>query len=340
MSKKVQIDKTSGSMAYNRLDMQISQAVLLSIQVFTNLDFLLVMDYYDDISLFDDSKNPNSVSYYQMKTSEEHFTFNTIIKEKWIDKLYEHLYNPQFLITELGLITNCSIVETGSPKKEYKKGKTDFSLFNENTKEKIIKDIASHFNIPEEKVDLSKFVHIKTDLTINRHKDLAESEFANFLYKDYPKISYDSIKVIYQSLITLLTKKQEFENIGKDESFENVRKNKGVSKGDIQEIIKHTLLIRIPELDILARALNLNDKEKLIYALEYSKILADSNRKLDNFYQLVEKIDYLIQQNEILQNEKFINYAKRISTMLNKNILFSQEYLILLITCIYINNQE
>ena len=31
MAKKIEIDKTSGSMAYNRLDMQISQAILLSI---------------------------------------------------------------------------------------------------------------------------------------------------------------------------------------------------------------------------------------------------------------------------------------------------------------------
>jgi len=340
MSNKITIDKTSGSMAYNRLDMQISQAVLLSIQVFTNLDFLLVMDYYDDISLFDDSENPNSVSYYQMKTSEEHFTFNTIIKEEWIDKLYEHINNPQYLITELGLITNCSIVETESPRKEYKLAKTNFSSFNENTQKKIVKDIASHFNLSKDKVDLSKFVHIKTDLTINKHKDLAESEFANFIYKDYPTISYDSIKVIYQSLITLLTKKQEFENSGNDETFENIRKNKGVSKSDIQEIIKHSLLIRIPEFDTLDRALNLNNDEKPNYALEFSKILADSNRKSNIFYELVEKIDYLIHQNDIHQNEEFINYAKRISNLVTKNILFSNEYLILLITCIYINNQE
>lgn len=336
----MKIDVTSGSMAFNRLDMQISQAILLSIEVYANLDFLLVMDYYDDISLFDDSINPNSVSYYQMKSSDEHFTFNSIIKAEWIDKLYEHLNNPQYIIKELGLITNCSIVETDSPKKEYKQEKTSFNLFNENTRKKIVKDIASHFNIAEENVDLSKFVHIKTDLTINKHKNIAEAEFANFLYKDYPKISYDSIKVIYQSLVTLLTKKQEFENIGNNEIFENIRKSKGVSKGDIQEIIKHSLLIRIPEFDILDRILQLNENEKPNYSLEYAKILADSNRKVDSFFELVEKIDYLLKKNLIQENENFKTYIVRVLHMLPQNILFSEEYKTLLISCIYINNQE
>lgn len=340
MAKKIEIDKTSGSMAYNRLDMQISQAILLSIEIYNNLDFLLVMDYYDDIAVFDDSKNPNSVCYYQMKTTEPHFTFNTIISNEWIDKLYEHFNNSQYIINELGLITNCPIKETEQPVKEYANERTNFFSFNENTKKKIIKDISLHFNIPEEKVDLSKFVHLKTNLTISKHKDLAEHELADFLYKDYKNISYDSIKIIYQSLVMLLTKKQEYENLDEPEDFENVKKHKGVSKDDIESIIKRTLLIRIPQFDDLDRIFKFGDEEKRDAALEYSRILADSNRRSNEFYNLVEKIDYLIHGNQIKENEIFTDYVKRIENLLPHNPLFNKLYINLLTASIYINNQE
>ena len=70
-SKKniVNVDKTSGSLAYNRLDLQISQTLHMAIEFFDSLDYLLVLDYYDDITLFDNDENPEFVSYYQVKTN-------------------------------------------------------------------------------------------------------------------------------------------------------------------------------------------------------------------------------------------------------------------------------
>ena len=340
MTNKIEIDKTSGSMVFNRFEMQISQAVLLSIDLYTDLDFLLVMDYYDDITLFNDSKNPNTVCYYQMKTSEDSFTFNTIITNDWINKLYEHLFNNKYVIKELGLITNCPIRETEAPKKVYKEEKTSFKTFNENTIKKIKEDIAKKFDISEKDVDLSNFFHMRTNLTINKHQELAENELANFLHKDYPKISYDSIKTIYQSLVMLLTKKQKYENLGENEWFLKVKKYKGVSKDDIRSIIKHTLLINILPFDVLDKALSFGEKEKPYAALEYSRILADSNAKSDEFYKIVEKIDYLTQENHMVENEDFPNYINRITGLLPHNPLFNELYLNLLISCIYINKQE
>ncbi len=340
MSSNIKIDKTSGSMAFNRFEMQISQAVLLTIDLYTNLDFLLVMDYYDDITLFDDSKNPNSVSYYQMKTSEDSFTFNAILSNDWISKLYEHLFDNEYLINELALITNCPIKENEKPKKIYREEKTSFTSFNANTIKKIKEDISKKFNVSENEVDLSNFFHICTNLTINKHQELAENELANFLNQRYRKITYDSIKTIYKSLVMLLTKKQKYEKLGEKETFETVRKYKGVSKGDIESIIKHTLLINIPPFEILDRALQFDEKEKPYAALEHSRILADSNAKSDEFYKIVEKVDYLTQKNPIAENESFPNYVNKITELLPFNPLFNKLYLNLLITCIYINKQE
>ena len=54
------IDRKAGSLSYNRLDMQISQVLHLAIELYDSLDYLFVLDFYDDIALFD-NENYNGV---------------------------------------------------------------------------------------------------------------------------------------------------------------------------------------------------------------------------------------------------------------------------------------
>ena len=64
----------------------------MAIELFDTLNYLLVLDYYDDITLFEDDDNPDTVSYYQMKTNEESISINTAISENWLEKLYAQYY--------------------------------------------------------------------------------------------------------------------------------------------------------------------------------------------------------------------------------------------------------
>ena len=96
-------------MAYNRLEMQISQTLHMAIELFDTLDYLLILDYYDDITLFDDDNNADTVSYYQMKTNDESISINTAISESWLEKLYAQLERPEWIVRELGFITNCPL---------------------------------------------------------------------------------------------------------------------------------------------------------------------------------------------------------------------------------------
>lgn len=91
----IENDTKGGSIGYNRLDMQVSQALHMAIELYPNLNYLLIMDHYDDITLFDDEAAPKVVSYYQMKTSEDTISIDTAISEKWLSKLYSHLSNVQ-----------------------------------------------------------------------------------------------------------------------------------------------------------------------------------------------------------------------------------------------------
>ena len=99
MAKKneiVKVDTAAGSRSYNRLDMQVSQTLHMAIELYDSLNYLLILDHYDDITFFDLDKDPLAVSYYQMKTSEDTITIDSAISEGWIAKLYA-----QFSVTRV-----------------------------------------------------------------------------------------------------------------------------------------------------------------------------------------------------------------------------------------------
>lgn len=245
--KAVSIDTKAGSLAYNRLDMQASQALHMAIELFPNLNYLLVLDHYDDITIFDDDKSPETVSYYQMKTNEESISINTAISEKWLEKLYKQLERPDWIVKELGLITNCPLKmtvvfkddEDKSHKKEtnYTAEYTSFSSFNSQIIEKIKKDIAKSQGIAPSDVDLSKFVHMRTTLSIPKHREIVEQEMGEFLYKQYPRITLDSIKTIFASMMDLLVKRQGYELLATDASFVEVKNIKEYPRAIYLELL-------------------------------------------------------------------------------------------------------
>ena len=148
----------------------------MAIELYSNLNYLLVLDHYDDITLFDDDVTPETVSYYQMKTSEDSISIDTAISEAWVAKLYEQLSDPQWIIKELGLITNCPLKvsvkfkgddgKTHSEERKYTAERTPFQSFNPYMVNKLKQDIAQRKGISANDVDLSKFVHMRTTLSI------------------------------------------------------------------------------------------------------------------------------------------------------------------------------
>ena len=187
--RKVKADTRSGSLAYNRLDMQVSQAIHMAVELFDNLDYLLVLDHYDDISIFDSENSPAVVSYYQMKSHEESITISTVIREEWLPKLYQHLSNKEWNVKELGLITPCVLKITASSTdgikgQVFSSEKTPFLSMDSITQAKIKKDIGTALSISPDTVDLSKFVHIRTTLTIAKHRDIAEQNLNEIYTKN------------------------------------------------------------------------------------------------------------------------------------------------------------
>lgn len=346
--KESTIDTKSGSLAYNRLDMQVSQTLHMAIELYPNLNYLLVLDHYDDITCFDDDISPEIVSYYQMKTNEESISIDTAISLNWISRLYEKLDNPEWFIKELGLITNCPLKvsvktkdtngKSHSEEKKYTSERTPFLSFNPIMVNKIKNDIAIKKGISPLNVDLSKFYHMRTTLSISKHKEIVEQEMSNFLQDQYPRITVESVKTIYNSMLRFLTERQAYENLDKTASLNEVRQKKGISKSDFSRIIENSMYISVPAFSEISQWMGYTDEEKPNVALEYTNILSDLSQKSPSFSVIFQQIKRVFDQNAQGDGETIKTYCERIYDLLpNKSPIYSKTYVAILVASMIIN---
>lgn len=355
MPDKVKVDTASGSRTFNRFEIQISQVLHLAIELYDNLNYLFVLDHYDDITLFDLEAEPLAVSYYQMKTSDEKITIESAIKENWISKLYAQLNRPEeWLVKELGLITNMPLelkIRTVSDKKgkqkthveKLKAERTQFTSFHESIQKKIKADIAKKCHISENEVDLSKLAHMRTTLTITNHRDLVEKEMSDFLYNKHPKITVDTVKSIFAAMIELLTRRQACEDMPKNAALEEVQKHKGITKNDFTRVIDQAICVTIPEFPEVERLLQPKDKDKANLSLAWVRIVADSNNRNDqSFYELFKKAQNAIKAKPFDGSMSIWDYTQEIACIIRTNnpilcVPYDDFYIPVLITCLLIN---
>ena len=323
----VKVDTEAGSRSYNRLDMQVSQSLHMAIELYDSFDYLFILDHYDDIAVFDVGKEPFVVSYYQMKTSDNEITIDTAISENWLAKLHMQLMRPEgWLVKELGLITNVPLTITYNKNYQAKRRKekcklnaekTAFLKFHSSVLERIKADISSKCGISRDKVDLSKFAHLRTTITIERHKDIVEKEMGDFLYGKYPRIQVDTVKGIFGALVELLTRKQSYERLPQDAAFADVKKYKGVSKADVTRIIDKAILLSIPSFDDVLKFSQVEAEKKEKLSFPYVQILADSMKKGDeSFHRLFNETVELMCRRPFGTNETAWEYGQCIGKLL------------------------
>lgn len=351
--KQVKIDKTSGAMAYNRLDMQVSQALYMAIELYDSLDYIFVMDHYDDITIFDVSKKPYAVSYYQMKTHKKSISISTVLSQDWFAKLYAHLQQKEWIIKELGLITNCQldvdfkVIDTkGKQKKQHKsydKDRTAFTGMPQDVVDRIKKDISTKLEIPIEEVDLTKFVHMHTELSIGRHREIAEGTLSEFLYKKNSTITVETVKAIFDSMFRLLSDRQKYEGLGEDCEFDSVVKYKGVYKSEFTKIMADALLISMPPVrDVVNAAQCITKEEENKLCMAYVRVLEDQQSKPKAYKIIVLKVKEAIDTLQIKVDEPISDYALRIcrfvySSNNNYSYLYGPDYIKVMIICIILN---
>lgn len=96
----------AGSRTKNRLTVQISYAIQL-IMDFYSTDFLIMMDYIEDVSVISNPDNPSAIHLYQIKTksSDKQYQLSAVIKDAIIITSYIYI-----LCFSIDKITICSII--------------------------------------------------------------------------------------------------------------------------------------------------------------------------------------------------------------------------------------
>lgn len=357
MAKKNEIEKVdtaAGSRSYNRLDMQVSQTLHMAIELYDSLNYLLILDHYDDITLFDLDSDPLAVSYYQMKTSEDTITIDSAISEGWLAKLHAQFSRPEgWLVKELGLITNTPleikytlVSEKGRKFKRTNKLSADHTAFtklHQSIQDRIRTDIAEKRGIPANQVDLSKFAHLHTTLTIERHKDIVEKEVQDFLYEKYPRIAVDTVKGIYSSLVDLLTKRQEYEHVPEDAGLDEVKRHKGFTKTELTRVIDKAIMLSLLTFEEVQKISGVGPEMYTTLSFPYVQILTDSNKKHDeSFPTLYNATLEEMKKNPFDGQGTPWEYGQAIGQGVHKRVpllktVYNEDYIAILTICLLIN---
>lgn len=281
----------TGSRTKNRLTVQISYAIQLIMEFYTT-DFLVMMDYIEDISIISDPENPSAIHLYQVKTksSDKQYLLSTVIAEKWFQKLYVNAQKYGIYTSSASVVCNTDVVSYGTEVFPNERTSLDDSAIQSNI-QKIRKAIAKDQGVDVKDVDLSKFFFVRSTLSTKGHKEETEHQFQDFLLKQDPDLQVATAKSIYRLLYSTLDTKFNDEVNETCSDIGEIFEKKGLASNDIKAIISCGLAIQIPSLDKLFDEFGITSlKMRTRCSSQYRQIKIDMYSDMRVFIDLKQKV--------------------------------------------------
>lgn len=286
----------AGSRTKNRLTVQISYAIQLIMDFYTT-DFLIMMDYIEDVSVIRNSDNPSSIHLYQIKTksSDQQYQLSAVIKDEWFQKLYRNSAKYGEYVDGASLVCNTGIVVSGKEVFPNEKTRLDDKAVQMNAA-KIRTAIAKDLKVNESEVDLSKFFFVRSTLSTKGHKAEVEYQFQNFLLEQDADLQVATAKSIFSLLYDELDKRFN-EEVNEDCSdIQEIFSKKGLSGKCIKEIIACGLAIQLPTPDKLFADFNITSvSERKRYMSQHRQIKMDMYSNISLFVVLKKTLLSIIE---------------------------------------------
>ena len=286
----------TGSRTKNRLTIQISFAIQL-IMDFYSTDFLVMMDYIEDVAVITDPDNPSAIHLYQIKTksSDKQYLLTAVLKDEWFQKLYRNAAEYRDYVGSASLVCNTDIVASGSEVFPNEKTRLDDTAISANIK-KIRKAIAKDQKISEEDVDLSKFFFVRSFLSTKKHKAEVEHEFQEFLFKQDTNLQVATAKSIFSVLYDELDKRFNAEINEDCTDVQEIFDKKGLDGQNIKEIIGCGLAIQIPTPEKLFSDFNIVSVSECRQCIsKYQQIKMDMYSNISLFMALKKTLSEFIE---------------------------------------------
>ena len=332
----------AGSRTKNRLTIQISYAIQL-IMEFYSTDFIVMMDYIEDVAVISDPDNPSSIHMYQIKTksSDKQYRLTAVIKDEWFQKLYKNALKYKGHLESASLVCNTDIVSSKGaeifPNK--KTGLNDNSI--QNNVKKIKAAIAKDQNIDENYVDLSNFYFIRSSLSTKGHKEEVEHQFEDFLLNLDGDLQVATVKSIYKLIYSELDDKFNHEISEECTDINEIYEKKGFSSTNIKNIISCGLSVQIPDFDKLLSEFRITSiAEKRKYSLNYSKVKSDMFDNMSIFVELKKSICAIIEETNESGIDDFVGLLNEVyrCSIESKKVpsAYSEEYYLKILIMILI----
>lgn len=237
---------TSGSRSSNRFDYQKDWAILKMMEMYeVEEDFLLVMDYYDDVVVYDSATDPENVSFFQIKTSSKNWNLNSLTKRKpgvkgpslsILGKMYEcKMQFPKHTLS-LNFVSNYTYsLKLLNGEKSITKKKICLSELEEVTIAEIIRKVIDEHQLKDNPdfVELTFFE--VSELSVDNRETYLKGKLSEFIEKQNPDSKY-KISVIYEAIFSEVKVKNNYES--DISSFEELAKHKGISREQFKEHIQ------------------------------------------------------------------------------------------------------
>lgn len=284
-----------GSRTKNRLTVQISYAVQL-IMDFYPTDFLIMMDYIEDISVICNPADPSEINLYQVKTksSDKQYQLSAIIKDEWYQKLYNNAQKYQGFIGSAAVVCNTDVV--CAQKEVFPNARTSLEEKSiKNNIKKIRAAIAKSRDVGEDEIDLSHYYFVRSNLSTKGHKEEMEHQFQNFLLTKDSELQVATVKSIYSLLYVELDTKFNNEINEDCTDIQEIFCKKGIDGQNIKDMIACGLAIQIPSLDKLFFDFNIASVlERKRYSIHYKQIKMDMYSGMSVFVEAKKNLLALI----------------------------------------------
>ncbi|TSB45571.1 DUF4297 domain-containing protein [Alkalicoccobacillus porphyridii] len=239
----------SGSRSANRFAYQQDWVICKILELHkTNVNYLILLDYHDDVVVLNNEKEPDLMSFYQLKTKQPGTWSTTDLTRQSsgkygklpsiLGKLYDcrlkfpnHTLSIHFVSNALFNVELNSLEEKGIDKR-----KICFNQLSSSEVEKVIKKIKQEFNLADnpDLIDMT-FLEV-SDLNVNDRETYVRGKLGVFLEELNPNGKF-RVGLIYKSIFDEVKRKNNYEY--DLDQFEDLIKHKSIGRSMFEHILSN-----------------------------------------------------------------------------------------------------
>jgi len=240
--------ENSGPRSSNRFDFQKEWAICKLLELHrTENDYLLVLDYHDDVVIMDSEENPAQISFYQLKSKDTGFwKLSELTRRKSgangplssiIGKLYscKLIFGSHTLSLTVVSNTKFEVALEKDGESSTDKKIIPFNSIKKDSLSSVIDAIKKEHSLTQDP-DFADITFLEvTDLNIRDREPYMIGKLHQFLTQINPRGKF-RVDFIYPKIFNEIKRKNDYE--WDLDSFEDVRKHKSISRSDFEKMLR------------------------------------------------------------------------------------------------------